>query len=125
MNMLPQPLYGIEATRELDRKALDELGIPGYELMCRAGKAALTVLLRCWPRCQRLLVFCGSGNNGGDGYVLARLASQLGLTVQLVATGFARSSECKEAAADWQAAGGEIAGLPAEDAAIVELLAKC
>ncbi|HED13489.1 MAG TPA: NAD(P)H-hydrate dehydratase [Gammaproteobacteria bacterium] len=123
MDALPQQLYGIEASRELDRKAIDELGIPGYELMCRAGQAALTVLLRCWPRSQRLLVFCGSGNNGGDGYVLATMARKLGLFVQVVTTGSARSSECRQAAADWLAAGGEICRLPAQAAAMVEWLA--
>ncbi len=108
METLPQQLYGIGATRELDRKAIEELGIPGYELMCRAGQAALTVLIRCWPRSQRLLVFCGCGNNGGDAYVLARLASKLGLVVKVVASAPARSNECRQAAADWQTAGGEI-----------------
>jgi len=124
MDALPQELYGIEATRELDRRAISELGIPGYTLMCRAGQAALTVLLRCWPRSQRLLVCCGGGNNGGDGYVLARLARARGLDVAVLTVSRARSRECQQAAADWQSAGGTVRELEEDGAVVTELLPR-
>ncbi len=73
--------------RQLDRCAIEEQNIPGYELMQRAANAAyqcLQELLDHKPG-KRLLVICGGGNNGGDGYVIARLAQLDGHQVQVVA----------------------------------------
>jgi NAD(P)H-hydrate epimerase len=70
--------------RALDRHAIDDLQIPSYTLMTRAGEAALGALRSCWPSAQRLAVVCGPGNNGGDGYVLARLARARRLEVVAV-----------------------------------------
>ncbi len=85
---LPRALYRAEQTRELDRRAIEEAGIPGYRLMCRAGEAALDTLRQQWPGVGEITVYCGAGNNGGDGYVIARLAQAQGIrarVVQLVA----------------------------------------
>ena len=49
MNSLPHSLYTAAQVRELDRIAIEELGIPGIELMSRAGKAAFAKLHRRWP----------------------------------------------------------------------------
>ena len=84
MNELPQALYLSSQVRELDRLAIEEHGIPGYALMQRAGAAAMTVLAGRWPRARRLCVVCGSGNNGGDGLVLARLAHAQGYQVRVL-----------------------------------------
>ena len=51
-----------------------EAGIPGYTLMSRAGEACWEACRRTGRRHVRLLVLCGAGNNGGDGFVVARLA---------------------------------------------------
>jgi len=51
--------------------------------MKRAGRAAFSALLKRWPSVSSLQVFCGSGNNGGDGYVVAALAAQQGLSVSV------------------------------------------
>jgi NAD(P)H-hydrate epimerase len=75
---LPDALYRAEQVRELDRLAIEGEGIPGGVLMERAGRAALEVLRAGWPRASRIAVVCGPGNNGGDGYVLARLAEEQG-----------------------------------------------
>ncbi len=56
-----------------------------FELMRRAGQAAWRELLARWPSAQRILVICGPGNNGGDGYVLAMHARQSGRDVCAVA----------------------------------------
>jgi len=69
-----QALYTAAQTRELDRTAIEDLGIPGIRLMSRAGRAAFELLLELWPEPARLHIFCGTGNNGGDGYILASLA---------------------------------------------------
>ncbi|GIT15176.1 MAG: hypothetical protein CM1200mP36_09320 [Gammaproteobacteria bacterium] len=82
---LPKAIYTAEQVRRLDRIATDEFGISGYELMCRAGEAALGALRSRWPDARRLAIVCGAGNNAGDGYVLARLAHERGLEVRAVA----------------------------------------
>lgn len=74
-------LYTAAQARELDRIAIEEQGIPGHELMERAGLAAFQALRHTWPRLRSMSVFCGVGNNGGDGYVVARLAHEAGLKV--------------------------------------------
>ncbi|TVS11009.1 MAG: NAD(P)H-hydrate dehydratase [Gammaproteobacteria bacterium] len=91
MTRLPAPdappvrrLYSAEETRELDRRAIEEEGIPGIVLMRRAGGAAFDLLRRRWPTARSLTVFCGRGNNAGDGYVIAGLARSRGFAVQLL-----------------------------------------
>ena len=78
---LPHSLFRAEQVRELDRLAIDEYRIPGYELMQTAGRTAFHILREKWPRARRIVVLCGSGNNGGDGYVLARCAAESGFNV--------------------------------------------
>ena len=73
--------------RALDRHAIERFGMPGYELMTRAGHAALDALRARWPDARSLSVLCGPGNNGGDGYVLARVARAQGLRTSVVALG--------------------------------------
>jgi NAD(P)H-hydrate epimerase len=80
---LPYALYRAAQVRELDRLAIEEQGIAGGELMARAGQAAFAVLCHRWPRARRVAVLCGIGNNGGDGFVVARLAQTAGYTVQV------------------------------------------
>ncbi len=80
---LPAALYRAEQVRELDRIAIEELGIPGATLMERAGVAAFDELRRTWPAARRLSIVCGPGNNGGDGFVLARHAAAAGLQVRV------------------------------------------
>ena len=74
-------LYDALGARALDQLASDEFGLDSRELMERAGVAAFDSILDHWPGARRLWVVCGSGNNAGDGYVVARLARQAGLTV--------------------------------------------
>ncbi|HKE43953.1 MAG TPA: NAD(P)H-hydrate dehydratase [Steroidobacteraceae bacterium] len=83
MASLPTALYTAAQVRALDRYAIDTLGIPGFTLMTRAGEAALRALRGRWPQAQRLVVLCGNGNNGGDGYVLATLARRASLQVEV------------------------------------------
>ena len=80
---LPRQLYRAAKVREFDRIAIEEYGIPGFELMRRAGRAAFGLLQARWPEARRIAVFCGAGNNGGDGYIVAARAAQLGLDVRL------------------------------------------
>lgn len=81
------PCYLAAQVRELDRLAIQEHGIPGFTLMQRAGQAAFDALRQKWPDTRHVMCFCGSGNNGGDGYVIAALAREQGLQATAVAVG--------------------------------------
>lgn len=91
-------LYSASQLRELDRRAI-ESGIAGAELMARAGEAAFKVLRARFPRARRVGILCGPGNNGGDGYVIARLARQAGLSVSLFTVGDTARASAEAAAA--------------------------
>lgn len=79
--------YLAAGVRELDRLAIEEHHIPGFVLMQRAGQAAFDALLAQWPQTRGILCFCGNGNNGGDGYVIAALASEKGLDCRVYTLG--------------------------------------
>lgn len=81
----PLPLYTAEQVRNLDRTAIEDFGVDGFDLMKRAGRAAFRLARRRWPEARQLLVLCGGGNNGGDGYVVAGLAAQQGIACHCVA----------------------------------------
>jgi ADP-dependent NAD(P)H-hydrate dehydratase / NAD(P)H-hydrate epimerase len=81
---LPQNLYRSNQVREFDRIAIEEYGISGQTLMERAGMAVFSVIQANWPKQRHLTVLCGGGNNGGDGYVIARLAMEAGYAVNVI-----------------------------------------
>ncbi len=110
-------LYTAAQTRELDRIAIEECGIPGYTLMCRAGQAVFDLLRERWPRCRRPLIFCGPGNNGGDGYVVARLARQAGMEPVLIRVGdhTRLRGDARRAEEDFRAVGGGSIGFRADE----------
>lgn len=78
------PLYSTSAARALDANATRTLGGDAYTLMQRAGQVAWQHVLMHWPEAQRVVVVCGPGSNGGDGYVLARYAQRAGRAVEVV-----------------------------------------
>jgi NAD(P)H-hydrate epimerase len=91
-------LYTAAQVRALDARAIEELGIPGHELMRRAATAAFASLRRRWPQARRIAVYCGPGNNGGDGFLLALLAREAGLSVEVFAlTGASGSGDAARA----------------------------
>lgn len=114
-------LHDAAAARAIDRAATEELGIAGIELMERAGRAAWRLLRQRWPRARRIGVAAGSGNNGGDAYVVARLARQAGLEVHVLCVGPPGTASARTAADACRASGAEAAGwdaavpLPAVD----------
>lgn len=87
MTQLPNNLYTAKQTRELDRLTIEEFGIAGTVLMERAGAVAFAVLKQHWADAKHLCVVCGTGNNGGDGFVLARLAKEQGQQVEVFVVG--------------------------------------
>ena len=79
----------VAEVREYDRRAMAELGLPGAVLMENAGRAAAEVILaRCFGAGgeRRAVILAGPGNNGGDGYVIARHLANAGVAVELAST---------------------------------------
>ena len=108
------PLFDTRAARALDARATSLLGGDGYALMQRAGQAAWQCLLQHWPEAQRISVVCGPGNNGGDGYVLARLAHRSGRSVNVLhlAEHVPATTLAQRACTEYLATGGRIELFP-------------
>ncbi|MCB1679400.1 MAG: NAD(P)H-hydrate dehydratase [Halioglobus sp.] len=83
-------LYTAQQTRALDHCAIHQQGIPGITLMSRAARAAFDSLLELWPQPGPLQVLCGTGNNGGDGFLIADLAHKRGIAVTVLQLGDAQ-----------------------------------
>ncbi len=113
---LPVSLYSAAQVRALDAHAIRDLGVPGYTLMKRAGESALRFLRTRWPTCHRIAIVCGGGNNGGDGYVLARFAQAAGLRVAALAAVPPESlkGDARQAYADFAASGGQVLAFDAD-----------
>ena len=107
---IPHSIWHADDIRRMEREAADSLGLTLYELMQRAGEAAFQVTRETYPNAQHWLVLCGHGNNGGDGYVVARLAKAQGLDITLLAqeSDKALPEEAQQARDAWLNAGGVI-----------------
>ena len=94
--------------REIDRRAIEEFGLPGIVLMENAGRGAAELLHGLAPRASVAIV-CGKGNNAGDGFVIARHLENLGHAVRLLLA--CDPAELRgDAAIAWRVA--EKAGIP-------------
>lgn len=107
---IPHSIWQAYDLKRLEREAADSLGITLYELMQRAGEAAFEVARRHFPHASHWLILCGHGNNGGDGYVVARLAAAAGIQVTLLALESEKPlpEEAEQARDAWLNAGGMI-----------------
>ncbi len=74
-----------EQVRELDRRAIEGYGVPGIVLMENAGRGCAELLMRLNPEKKPVVVLCGPGNNGGDGFVIARHLDNHGWPVEVQA----------------------------------------
>ncbi len=84
---LPRRLYTAEQVRALDEAIIEQVPISALKLMRRAASVVLSVISQRWPQLRRLVVFVGTGNNGGDGYYIAALAAAEGIKVQVLECG--------------------------------------
>ena len=69
--------------RQIDQDTIEGIGIPGIVLMETAGSAIVRAIEQHYPTCQRIGIFAGKGNNGGDGIVIARQLAHIGRDVLL------------------------------------------
>jgi NAD(P)H-hydrate epimerase len=124
MSSLPVAVHTADQVRALDRHAIDDLRIPSYTLMTRAAEAGLRVLRSCWPSAQRFAVIWGRGNNGGEGFVIARVAR--GERLDVVAISLHEPArlqgDAQRAHDDFVAAGGTVVGWHADFLSAVDVV---
>ena len=109
--------------RDAEQHAAQAHGITLADLMQRAGQAAFNRIRQYYPCARHWLILCGHGNNGGDGYVVARLARASGIHVTLLAVAGdgALPIEAQQARTQWLQAGGCVqpAVLPLPEAEVI------
>lgn len=81
------PLYSVDQVRSIDNNIIEQLGVSGLELMRLAAEASIDAMIKNWPHAKQFRVYCGSGNNAADGYILAGLLAQRRLRVEVIEVG--------------------------------------
>lgn len=99
------PLYSVQELRQIEARA--QAGLAAGELMRRAGTAAARLIHQTQSDATVLIV-CGPGNNGGDGYVCATELRRLGHQVAVVALAAAATDDARAAAGDFTQDGGQV-----------------
>lgn len=80
-------ILSAEAMREVDRRAIEELGIPGLVLMENAASSTVEALVDRFPNAENVALVCGPGNNGGDGLAVARRLLNQGFEIDVFLLG--------------------------------------
>lgn len=97
--MTPDPILTAAQMRSAEQ-AIFATGLPEYDLMERAGAAAAEIIWRAGGA-RDALIMCGPGNNGGDGFVIARLLRAHGVPVRVAVTGESRTRSSQRARDAW------------------------
>ncbi|VAW47988.1 NAD(P)H-hydrate epimerase / ADP-dependent (S)-NAD(P)H-hydrate dehydratase, partial [hydrothermal vent metagenome] len=74
--------YSANSSQQIDKYAIEHLNIPGILLMKQAGLFAFQILQQTLSP-QHITILCGTGNNGGDGFIVAQLAAMSGINVEV------------------------------------------
>ncbi|MFT5135287.1 MAG: hydroxyethylthiazole kinase-like uncharacterized protein yjeF [Arenicella sp.] len=110
--LIGRSLFTGIGAKQIDQIAINEFGHKGLDLMTRAGQFAFHRISQRLAKQAgpiEMLLMCGPGNNGGDGYVIGRCALEARWTVKLLAFGAPKSADARQAAELFKAAGGDIA----------------
>ncbi|OLQ93445.1 bifunctional ADP-dependent (S)-NAD(P)H-hydrate dehydratase/NAD(P)H-hydrate epimerase [Vibrio panuliri] len=104
------PLYRAEQVKQGEVVAAKNVGIEMYQLMCSAGQCVFEHLIQRYGKQSKVLVLCGGGNNGGDGYVVAKLAleSKIEVVVKALKEPSTLVGDAKQAYLDFVQAGGSV-----------------
>lgn len=105
---LPKQLFFAEQVREHEESAAEQAGVSMWQLMDRAGHAIYECLETHFPLPIKVVVLCGSGNNGGDGYVAALAAQRAGYKVEVYAAKPPKSDDASRAYNNWLQAGNSV-----------------
>ena len=108
MHDLKHLLFSAQQARELDRIAIGEYGYTGLALMKTAGEKAFSIIMRRYSDVDSIIVLCGTGNNGGDGYVVANCAHRIGLDVIVVQAGQPKTEESIQVCQEFVNNGGRV-----------------
>ncbi len=110
MQPLPFTLYQAAQIGQLEQTALQECGLSGFALMQTAALALWNLIHTRWTNAKKISVFCGAGNNAGDGYMLATLALKAGVVVEVYAVVNPNNlkNEALKAYQTYQQAGGDV-----------------
>ena len=108
---IPQQLYRPQQVRENEPRAAELAGVSMWQLMQRAGRAVFECLREQFPPPLRIAVLCGSGNNGGDGYIVATHALMAGYEVRVYAHKEPGSDDARRALQGWRSQGGDVESL--------------
>jgi NAD(P)H-hydrate epimerase len=108
--LLPKIFYTPQQVKRGEQLAAKAQGLEMFRLMERAGQAVFTVALAQYPGSHHWLICCGSGNNGGDGYIVARLAQSVGIQVTVWQYGSPErlQDDARTAYYHWIDSGGEV-----------------
>jgi ADP-dependent NAD(P)H-hydrate dehydratase / NAD(P)H-hydrate epimerase len=108
----------IAQMRATEARAMESGAVTGRRLMERAGAGVVAAILARWPEAGRVVVLCGAGNNGGDGFVIARLlqSRRVQVTVLMLGTESRMPPDARANHDLWVEAGGAV--LPFGDAMV-------
>ena len=106
--MLPEEIYQARAIQEIERVVIEQHGVSGIVLMRRAGEAAFKQIMTRYSSIHHLVVVCGAGNNGGDGYVVALCARKIGIRVTVRASAAPATDDAATALREYQDHGGAL-----------------
>jgi len=85
-NSLPQPAYSATQVLSHEKQLAIDLDLSLFELMTRAGHQSFNITQQLYPTLTEVLVVCGKGNNGGDGFIFALKALENGIAVRVLST---------------------------------------
>lgn len=114
LSQFPKALFTQAQVREAELSAVSQGASSLYELVERAGAAAFECLVKHNPNASSVFILAGSGNNGADALVCARLARASGMDVSVMMTSAAGTPECQQALTHYLAEGGKLLPLEVE-----------